>query len=355
MFDYLTAPMGVGRHRIRLPRYPYVQTGLKANLLKHQAYYSSQLQRVDSRHLLVRLIQSSPLPWSAADRSFLDATRDLMYEVANALDLTSNVSRGKVQYPGAFYGLGVSEAIMVHDTPFDHYLDWREMRPVHVHRHPVTGLHLQPLDGETREASGWAAISINYPMLMWTFRQWRLSNDSFIEDYQLSVAHFVMMVVLPGMMGSHLDGVVFNRMYNDLFELKDRAPDEKSAFYLIDYQSKLDESLEEYLSQVGRKSLSLEDLLSSIPTIHHDTYYGMTHRPDVIVNSQTRWWDWVAYMPVLKVWCAYDYLTENRRNRTEQKDLLKTIVRTQRSRWLPEDLAVEMEIDFVLLTDWLTA
>lgn len=355
MFDYLTAPIGVGRHRIRLPRYPYVQNGLRANLIKHQEYYRGEIQRVDSRHLLVRLIQSSPLPWSASDRSFLDSARDIMYEVANSLDLTSSVNRGKIHYPGAFYGLGVSESIMVHDEEFDTYTTWQDLRPIRVHRHPVVEPGLQPLDGETREAMGWGAISINYPMLMWVFRKWRDSEESHLDDFRLSVAHFVMMVVLPSMMEDHLDGVVFNRLYDRLLGTTSLTDEKKSAFYQIDYVDKLDDSLDEYLSQLYRKGLSLEDLLSSIPTIHHDTYYALTSPPDVVFNNQTLWWFWVAYLPIIKFWCAYDFLTESRRNKTEQKSLLKTIVRTQRSRWLPGDVDDELAVDFEVLKEWLTA
>lgn len=355
MFDYLSAPMGVGRHRIRLPRYPYVQNGLMANLLKHQKYYRNNTNRVDSDHLLVRMIHGSPLPFSAADRTFINAAGDLMYEVSNSLGLTSNVNRGKVHYPGIFYGLGVSETIMVHDEEFDHYRPWDELRPVRIHRHPGSRSSLYPLDGESKETSGWAAISINYPMLMWVYRQWRLTDESYIEDYDLSIAHFVRMIILPWMVEDHLDLSVFNRLYNGLFKVEDDDRDIKNPFYQIDYQDKLDESLEEYLSQIDRRNLSLEDLLSSIPTVYRETYYSVIQPPDVISNSQTYWWFWVAYLPTLKFWVAYAYLTENKRNLTEQRSLLKLLTRTQRSRWLPKDVADEMSMDFLMLEEWLAA
>lgn len=355
MFDYLSAPLGVGRHRIRLPRYLYVQNGLRENLLKHQTYYRKNLTTVDNRNLLVRLIHSSPLPFLTSDRHFLDAAKDLMYEVASSLDLTTNVSRGEVHYPGPFYGLGVSEAILVHDEHFDTYVEWQTLKPIRIHRHPVTGLHLQPLDGESRGASGWASISINYPMLMWMYRQWRLSDESFIEDYQLSIAHFVAMVLLPSAMGDHIDNVIFNRLYNDLFKLRDLDAENKSSFYLIDYEEKLDESLEDYLSQIGRKTLSIEELLSSIPMVVSDTLYDITRSPDIIQNNQTIWWLWASFIPVNKVWVAYDYLSDNKRNRSESKDLLRSIKRTQRSRWLPKDLEEEVSKELKDLEDWLTA
>lgn len=353
MFDYLTAPREVGRYRILLPRYPYVQNGLKENLIKHQTYYRERLSRVASDHLLVRLINGSPLPWSTEDRLFLTAASDLMYEVAGSLDLTTNVNRGKLHHPGHFYGAGVSEAIMVHDAAFDTYQDWRTLEPIRVHRHPVTDLHLQPLDGGSRGASGWAAISINFPMLMWVFRKWRDSDESYIEDYRLSVAHFVGRVILPSMMGHHLDVIILNRLYNDLFGFRDTGEDDKGSFYLIDYEKALDDSLEQYLSRIDRKGLPLEDLLASLPTVYHDTHYGVLAPPDVIMNSQTIWWHWVAYMPLLKVWCAYDYLIDNRRNRTERNHLQRNIARSLRSRWLPKDVESDLQKDMGLLKDWM--
>ena len=355
MFDYLSAPMGVGRHRIRLPRYPYVQNGLKANLLKYQQYYQENVYRVSSDHLLVRMIQGSPLQWAAEDRLFLNAARDLMYEVSNSLELTSNVSRGKTHYPGVFYGLGVAESIMVHDEAFDVFTPWDELRPVRVHRHPGSGTDLYPLDGDSPEVSGWAAISINYPMLLWVYRQWRLTDKAYIDDYALSTAHFVRMIILPWMVEDHLDLSIFNRLYNGLFKVEDETRDRKTPFYQIDYQDKLDESLEEYLSQIDRRNLSLEELLSSIPTAHHETYYSLLGVPDVITNSQTRWWFWIAYLPTLKFWCAYDYLSDNNRNLTEQKALLKELIRTKRSRWLPKEVEDEISFDLVMLEEWLTA
>lgn len=353
MFNYLRAPIGVQRHRVRVPRWPYVQTGLMENLIKHQRYYRGRLQRVPSDHLLVRMIHGSPLPWSVEARPFLDSAKNMMYEVANSLDLTSNVSRGELQYPGPFYGMGVRESIMVHDTAFDTYSDWETLRPVRVHRHPVTGLFLQTLNGDERDAKGIASISINYPMLMWVYRCWRASDQSSIDDYELSIAHFVQMVVIPGMMEDHLDLVIFNRLYNDLFSLRDRGEDEKGSFYLIDYEDKLDGSLEAYLSQIGRKTLALEELLSSLPTIYHDTFYGVLPQVDVITNSQTMGWLWVSYLPVIKYWVAYDYLNDNRRNQTPLRELQRTLKRTLRSRWLSNEVERELDGDLLLIQDWL--
>lgn len=359
MLSQLNQPLGVGRYRIRLPKAVYVQNGLTENLLRQRRHYQNRIQRVDNRHLLVRLIQNSPLPYKSDARPFLDAAKDLLYELASAFKLTSNVSVGEVHHPGVFYGTGVYEAISLHDEPFDVYQDWRTLSPIRILNHPVSGTHLQLPDGSDRQANGYATIAINYPMLMWVYRHWRLDESvSMVDDSHLSVGHFVHMHLLPGCLEDHLDGVIFNRLYNDLLVFEDTGGDEAGSMHLIDYSEALDGVLAGYMDRLERETLSVEELIASVPVVGHETLYETLRLPDLIVNQQTRWWCWMAQVPVLKWVVVYQYLTGSRRDVSFERDTERLLRRTLRGRWIPnglERVESHLESEFELIREWLAA
>lgn len=353
MLDQFTRPTGVGRYRLALPRFLRPKNGLIENLLKQQTYEREHLNGLPSNHLLVRIIHGSPLPWNKEDREFVRAARDRMYEVAGIYKCTSSVSEGDLHHPGVFYGEGVKECVLLHDTAFDTTEDWKTLKPIRVLSHPVTSLNLQPLTGEEREAMGYAVVSVNYVMLMWMYRQWvKDTAYSQIDEYQLSAGHFLRMFVLPSALESHLDLTIFNRAYNDLFTLADSGYDEKPSFYLVDYQKEVDETLEQWLRLIDRKPLTVEEVLRAFPMVVGETLYDWVELPEILVLKQTRWAIWLSWIKVIKFLVALDYLTNNRKNRTFRNDLLRLIQRTERSRWVPshlEEIQMELESDFDLI------
>lgn len=354
MLDQFTQPTEFDRYRLALPRFLRPQNGLRENILKTKTTFRGKLQRVPSDHLLVRLILSSGVPYKSDSRYYLDQVKDDLYDAAKAFNLTSEVSMGKPFEPGVFYGDGIKECIILHKTPFDIGVPWQDLSPIRIYDHPVTDLNMQPLDGGERTANGRATIAINYPMLLWMYQQWRHSDESVIDDWRFSTPHFVRMWLLTGLIDDHMDCVVVNRLYNDLFVLPDLGGDKRNAFFMADYGEELDRALGDWMNVIERKTLTASEMIRSIPLISGRSWQSLMFPPDIYTNAHVMWAYWSMWLKTIKLIVGLDYISQNRRNTEFHRDLTRWIERTQRSRWLGpslNDYGEEMRIEFERLKE----
>ena len=157
-------------------------------------------------------------------------------------------------------------------------------------KHDRSSLALTPLDGKTDYGKEISIISINIPLLAVQYRAFR-NNENIVNrnDSQRSAMQFVAMYVLPNMIYSHLDYVMFNRIYNILFGLPNDSFIVKTPFYQTDYSQRVDKVLDELVSRFKKTKLRFDAILKSIPSISKDNLFKTLELPEILPTRQVLW------------------------------------------------------------------
>jgi hypothetical protein len=307
IFDFdLTASPG----KVYAANWNYLRTGLQANLGKVIGYYRRAPMTVPSDHFLIRLLQSITVSKHLPIERYYDNVDGLFsLNLGMALKMTSSISTGHL-FKGTFYGPGCDEILIAHTADFDAKAgekNWENLRAVRVLRHPRSDLELLLPDGtKTGVEEGLAVVAINVPMLAVQYRSFWLREEYLADLYGESprgINEFVHMYVLPNMLPSHLDYVLFNRINNLARGAPMGAPLKKHPFYLTDFTQKLNATQTMLLDNLGKVTKSFGETLFNIPAIEQPTMQQVMTVPAMAPTRQVIWALGIARFP------AIDFLT----------------------------------------------
>jgi hypothetical protein len=285
----------------------YLHTGLKQNLDRVVQYYRDNPMAVASDHILIRLLQSLNIPLGLPLDRYMANVENIALNLSMALKLTSAIYRGQF-FDGMFYGSN-HELLIANDSSFnidDAHRNWEKLSPVTVLRNNVSNLDLKLPDGSvTNQNGGISVVLINIPKLALQYRAWMLREMDIAERTGMGMRPVTMFIhgyVLPNMMGTHLDQVIFNRLW---LRAKGESPDDHSIhahpFYMTDYSTKLDDFQEELLVQLQRaQQMNFGEMLTAIPEVFRTNLAEAMHIPDMPATFQLMWALSIARLPALE-------------------------------------------------------
>jgi hypothetical protein len=290
---------------IHPPYWPYVRDGLQRNLNTVIDYYRNNPTAVNSSHFIVKLLQSITIPQSQNIERYYDNVDSMSLNLSMALKMTSSIYHGRI-FDGVFYGPGSIEILIANNEDFDAEeadINWEELRPIQVLRHPKTNLGLKLPDGTAdNEETGIAVISINIPMLAVQYRAFRyreinrrsddqvmVENEAYDTYSEKSAMEFVRMYVIPNMMNSHLDMVLFNRILNMQRGLPVNNIVRYHPFYLTDFSEKLNGIQEAILINIQTVKRSFADILKSVGLVTCENAFDFMKVPDTAPTRQITW------------------------------------------------------------------
>lgn len=320
MYDLFDNVPATDQGKVILPQFIYLKGALSRDLMKVTSYYQNNVTSVGNDHLLVKLLLNLNVSMKRELQNYVDTVSDVGMQTASLLRLTTPLNYGKVFSPGPFYGKGCSEIILVHDEPFDVYAarrNWRELRPVVVHRHPFTDTSMaRPTGRAVSGESGLVVVSINLPMLAVQWRGWWAEERQPDPSLAAKRTHqFVSMYPLTNMAYSHLDIAIFNRMAT-LYNLDEPADFTKAhPFFLVDRSDELDNFLEKQIELLRRKPLIFDQVLLNIPAITAADLSIAMRLPDVVPTRQIKWGLIIARLPLVRFLVQLNALHENHKNR----------------------------------------
>lgn len=288
-----------------------VRAGLQANLGKVVQFYRNAPMAVRADHFIVRLLQSITVSkLMPLERFYSNVDGLYSLNLGMALKMTSEISRGHV-FDGDFYGPDSTEVLIAHTTEFDPFQAdryWQNLRPIRVLRHPRSDLGLNLPDGEKSGSEyGIAVLAINVPMLA---VQWRAFWTREQFEAQLKgtsprgVTHFVHQYVLPNMLYSHLDYVLFNRIDNLLQGRPMGEATEKHSFALPHWERQLNAVQTTMLDQLARNTKDFTTTLYNIPALSQANLLEVMKVPRLVPTRQVEWALSLSRLPAL------DFLTE---------------------------------------------
>lgn len=258
------------------------------------AYYHSRVYAVKNDHLLCRLINLCMAPMDYSPDRFVDVVATRAPYIARNLGLTDSINIGKF-HKGVFYG-DVQELIFDTYDTFDltwAAANWEKLTPITVLSHPVSDYGLTPLTGKKRStATGFAAIQINIPMLVFQYRCFLNRVVAILDDTQkasFGVQHFVHQYPITGMLNSHTDLVGFNRMKNLFFGLPNSRPISLNPIAVTDMSRKVDDVMEEVLRKLINANMPYDGMLNNIPSIFQADMQEALLMPRMSMTRQV-WW-----------------------------------------------------------------
>ncbi len=277
---------------IRPPGFELVRRIYHRELAAIKEYYNSRVFAVKGNHLLCRLITTGFSASNYDTARFMESVYARAPYVAKHFNFTSEITNGKI-FDGVFYGEGCSEIILYNEdyfNPFDGIVNWKSLNPIEVLEHPISDFGLQLPDGDRNStAKGLAVITVNVAMLYAMYRGFLL--DRFTHQYQsqLSVEHFIHMYVLPNMLQSHIEIVLFNRLKNLYYGAPMSQSLKKHAIMVVDASDKADHSLNDLIEHMEGTTRQYFQYLKTIPSFFKEDMQECLLMPDIAKTRQV-WW-----------------------------------------------------------------
>lgn len=280
---------------VTFPIWNYIKAGLQQNLNTAIEYYRQYPLRIESSHLLVKLLYSLGISKTEPIESFYNYLSIKSLKVAAMCRFTTAISKGDI-YDGVFYGPGNREIVIAHDDDFDPIWavkNWRNLEPIKVLSHPFSDLGLHVPNGQKSSIEeGVCVIAVNVPMLAIQYREfYNLETEISLKtgENPRSIMHFLHAYPLNNMLRSHLDMVLFNRLYNLLGGIPFGVTTRKHAFYQTDFSQKLEMLEAEQLKALSNKVYDFNGVLSSIPVVSSNDLLDLAQIPDIAPTRQVVW------------------------------------------------------------------
>lgn len=267
---------------------------LSNEIYRLEQYYHSRVYSLKNEHLLSRLINLCMAPESYEPDRFVDVVTTRAPYIARNLGLTDSINPGKF-HKGVFYG-DIQELIFDTYDSFDlswAAANWEKLTPITVLTHPVSDFGLTPLTGKKRStATGFAAIQINIPMLMFQYRCFLKRNVVIADDVQkanLGVVHFLHQYPIIGMLRTHAEIVCLNRLKNMFYGEPNSRPLALNPIAINDMSMKVDDVMHEVLKKIMDANMPYDGMLNNIPSIFQTDMQEVLLMPHMSLTRQV-WW-----------------------------------------------------------------
>jgi hypothetical protein len=291
---------------VKLGDWDWVQQGLQRNIASVIEYYRHAPMAVKSDHFLVRLLGSIAVPKSQNLERYYDNVDAVSLNLSMALKMTSPIHPGQL-FRGVFYGPGTAEVLVAHNSSFDFeaaHDNWQNLTAVKVLRTPRSDFGLNLPNGEASGSeTGLAVVAVNLPMLAIQYRAFRLAQQQARQhdgDSQQSLMQFVHMYVLPNMLWSQTDQVLFNRL-DRLSQGQALGVSHRRHPLAIPshYGERTTALLGKLLELLQGQYRTFTGLLQAIPAITEPSMLQAMALPAVVQTRQVVWALTIARLPML--------------------------------------------------------
>lgn len=271
----------------------YARNEVRKAITKYHLYYRRWVDKVDSGHLLLRLITNIGIPYDEPQR-YVQKVKDRADELAMALGITSANHKGVIRSKGTFYGKRAREIVVGISEKFDvtaAVKDWQSLAPIKVLYHPINALSMPMLDGdrELTNGSDYCVISVNIPMLALQFQEWYKWMKVTYKNDPLDESHFLKMYPIPNMIESHMDIAELNRMVDAFNGRSLESFESLHSFQTPNLDSIIDYQLKKYVEYISTTKLSYQQMLSTLPAFVANNQMDNLYIPPMPVTRNNEW------------------------------------------------------------------
>lgn len=297
----------------QFPRMDYLRGRVVENFQKYAVERNSYQGRVDSSHLLSKILLSLNVEFTGDLVRYMSDCAISARRMVSGLGMSSSFNNGGLFTEGVFYP-GCPEIIMYSRdesyTVMDLWRGWRDLEPVTVVNHPISDLTVVELGAKNEiriPKSDLAVINIDIPLLAAQWKMWQAANPGKL------IEAFLTQVVLVNMVKSHLNVALFNKLMvqlgirNECLIGKSNLP-----FAQTSVNAEGDALMAEVIGKVSGKAMTGGQMMASIPMIFGSNYLDTVCLPSMTPTYQVEWAlmsqkvDAVAVMLAFAETCGYD-------------------------------------------------
>lgn len=319
------------------------------NIQRYRDHYDANPVHLDSSNILYKILTGTALGTDLSMDEFIRSTATRADQVAGVLGICNHRSKGTYQSTNSFYGKPFKEVIVFNSAPTDalshileQYRDVSELlssgsltRCIRVLYHTSTDVGVRHLDGtSTPSDEGYAVIEIDPIKLALAYRVWRLGEGSSTADgIELTMGNFLQQYIIPGMVNSHVDIALWNRLLVDSTGITSRVSMSNNLpFYMLDPEVVLPSVERSFDSVMRNWTKGVSDLYSSIPLISSYTVGHYTQVKGLPVNAQTEWVHLLVQYNYIRF--ALFHISANQRDQGIYSEIKRWISRVYSNRHL---------------------
>lgn len=320
---------------------------------RYKQYRATNPGYLKSDHVLQKILGMVDIPFDGDLPDYYLRVSSIVDRIAGQMGFCTAGHHGRVRNHSHFYGKGVNEIIIAiaddEVTPSQIWFNWRNMSPVRVLSHPITGCGVIELDG-TNEIKGLpigatAVIEVNIPLLACQYHLWRMATAGMAPaGFVFPVAHFLTQVIIPNMLPGHLDVAVGNTLHSLIGGDGYVKVESNMPFYTTDLYPKLEKGLLELANRFTQQTLVYKEILSNIPVFGSETLIQTVRMPDIAYTNQAIWALTIARMPVIAMLLKLDQLAKNVKNDADRNRIRRSLIEAESGKYLVNQLPSDVSI-----------
>lgn len=304
----------------------YIKRRYLFELNRIMTYYGQRDRATNNTHpisRLVTLIAEDPYKDPMDYFAKIDSGKDF---IARQFKFVSNISFGEL-HDNIFYKRNSKELINSVDhtiDPYDFRTNWKKYVPIRVVYTEETDIDFYTFTGDKEKPNMQiSAYEIDVNILMLMYKYWSLERMD--HDQSINQNVFTYQVVLPRMMISMLDLVIWNRFIAIFKEQTLNNNMSKHPFHVLDLTSGLDAILTTISKDLKGDGIPYRQVIDSIPTI---TAVNMSHA--LVLNRpyytrQSEWSIWASRIDYLLFLLEFGDKKGIQRNRNITSQILRHI------------------------------
>ena len=313
----------------------YIKERLNNNFVRMREYYQQSGGWVDSRHILIKLLDNLSDGWYHPASVYYDLITDRYDAACRAVGITTPTNRGYIPPTGSFYGRSSKEAYIAVESFVDPNrlsLDWKTQSPVKVIRNDYTSLDLHLPDNHGY-STGYAVFSIDVPVLGLMYRMWLREQLQRPEGMRGTPANFIYQYVLPGMLPSQCDVALINLVRKQVVGIDTLPIQKKQIVNLATPYTFVDKVISTYVDWATVKPRSFSGLLDTFPQVFSQNV-RKTVLTGVLPTTQDKWVTTFAEIPLLETLLVLDMSTGHVANKHAEVDIQIALKRISQERLL---------------------
>lgn len=289
MYQHFTPIDRFDRSPLQFFRINWLRERIRDVYETYMEYKRVNQGRVDSDHLLIKILTNITVPFNGDLIDYIDKVESQTRRIVGVLGITTNSTRGDL-FTNVFYK-DIPEIITVSRGKveiLDLWWNWRSVSPVTVHAHPVTSTAIfDPVvvNRPTLDTQDpYCLINIDIAILA---AQWRMFKSNYPNG---TYEQYISQIVVPAMMKSHLDIVLFNKVMVGLGLMTPCVVKSNLPFAQPDLDTPATKLAKEIIDGLLTKGLYPRQYLNSIPTLYSvSNSLEATAHPDMAVSQQSLW------------------------------------------------------------------
>lgn len=294
MFSLFNPPFNKDRTPIVLPIFDYLVKQTHYEVNKVVDFYKENLYNAKTTDRLVKILMDLQSFMHLSPESLVNTVRNHSARLCNAYNIVSPITNGKITNQGEMYNRNNPELFIYVEYPFDVKKcvnNYKHLKPVRVVSHEFSDFGYGLANGQYQtQETGIAIFTIDLALLALQYQQW-FHTERYIKEREtyLPTTHFVARYIWTGLLSTHMDNVIFNRLLNRLRNVRSAPTPNPHSFYLADYGDRIDGTLDQLIDRFKRQPMDWMQRLNSLPSLEYGSYFRSVSYPDTAPTRQIRW------------------------------------------------------------------